>query len=32
MLPFLTPSCQVVLIDRRGRGASGDTPPTCDRA
>lgn len=27
MLPFLEPSCTVVIIDRRGRGASGDTLP-----
>ena len=27
MLPVLTPECTVVTIDRRGRGASGDTLP-----
>ncbi len=27
MLPLLDPSCTVVTIDRRGRGASGDTLP-----
>jgi pimeloyl-ACP methyl ester carboxylesterase len=27
MLPFLTAECTVLTIDRRGRGASGDTPP-----
>lgn len=27
MLPLLDPSCTVVTIDRRGRGASGDTQP-----
>ncbi|MEX1072161.1 MAG: alpha/beta hydrolase [Chloroflexota bacterium] len=27
MLPLLGPSCTVVTIDRRGRGASGDTLP-----
>jgi pimeloyl-ACP methyl ester carboxylesterase len=27
MLPLLAPSCTVVTMDRRGRGASGDTLP-----
>jgi pimeloyl-ACP methyl ester carboxylesterase len=27
MVPLLAPSCTVVTIDRRGRGASGDTLP-----
>lgn len=27
MLPFLRKTCTVAVIDRRGRGASGDTPP-----
>lgn len=27
MLPLLTPECTVVVIDRRGRGSSGDTLP-----